>query len=200
MLQRLLAWITGRRQLERLAAIEEKVGKFGRAQREDLDVQRRQLQDLAAQLSTVASADALRALQRRVEDVHVSLAQQDRGFSDALERARLLDEQGVDDRRFARRVEQFLRHDRPIIVGPWTGEVGFELLYWVPFVRWSVARYGIPPERLFVVSRGGAAPWYGRLARTLCRRVLVLLARRSSARQPRRPRSSAWWVSSMRTW
>ena len=164
MLQRLLAWITGRRQLERLAAIEEKVGKFGRAVREDLDGQRRQLHSLKAQLSTVASADSLRALRRRVEDAHVSLAQQDRGFSDALERARLLDEQGVDDRRFARRVEQFLRHDRPIVVGPWTGEVGFELLYWIPFVRWSLRHYGIPRDRVFVVSRGGAEVWYGRIA------------------------------------
>ena len=24
----------------------------------------------------------------------------------------------------------------PILVGPWLGEVGFELLYWIPFLRW----------------------------------------------------------------
>jgi hypothetical protein len=47
-----------------------------------------------------------------------------------------------------------------VIVGPWTGEVGFELLYWVPFVRWVVTTYGIPPERVIVVSRGGVAAWY----------------------------------------
>ncbi len=29
---------------------------------------------------------------------------------------------------------------RPIAVGPWLGEVGFELLYWVPFVRWVAER------------------------------------------------------------
>lgn len=54
--------------------------------------------------------------------------------------------------------------DRPIVVGPWLGEVGFELLYWVPFVRWAIERFSIAPERLIVVTRGGAATWYGSLA------------------------------------
>lgn len=47
-----------------------------------------------------------------------------------------------------------------IVAGPWLGEVGFELLYWVPFLRWFAARYHIAPERLLVVSRGGTASWY----------------------------------------
>ena len=49
---------------------------------------------------------------------------------------------------------------RPIVVGPWLGEVGFELLYWVPFVRWFAARHGVASDRLVVVTRGGAAEWY----------------------------------------
>ena len=161
---RLLARFTGQWHLERLASVEEKVGKFGRAQREELAAQRQRLDEMSAVLETRASADALGKIQRRLEDVHISLAQQDRAFSETLERARVLDEQGVEDRRLARRVEEFLRHDRPVIVGPWTGEVGFELLYWVPFVRRMVAAYGIPAERLLVVSRGGVASWYGGLA------------------------------------
>ena len=161
---RLLARLTGQWHIERLASVEEKVGKFGRAQREELALQRQRLDELTAALATRAGADELEKMRRRLEDVHVSLAQQDRAFSETLERARLLDEQGVDDRRLARRVEEFLRHDRPLIVGPWTGEVGFELLYWVPFVQRMVAAYGIPAERLLVVSRGGVAPWYGGLA------------------------------------
>ena len=28
----------------------------------------------------------------------------------------------------------------PIVAGPWLGEVGFELLYWVPFLRWFAER------------------------------------------------------------
>ncbi len=57
------------------------------------------------------------------------------------------------------------RNPQPILVGPWLGEVGFELLYWVPFLRWFADRYEIPAERLVAVSRGGSASaWYGTLA------------------------------------
>jgi hypothetical protein len=38
--------------------------------------------------------------------------------------------------------------------------VGFELLYWIPFLRWATTHGGIDPQRLVVVSRGGAASWY----------------------------------------
>src|SRR5262245_18540027 len=51
-----------------------------------------------------------------------------------------------------------------IVVGPWLGEVGFELLYWVPFLRWFAATFGVAPERLLIVSRGGTASWYRPLA------------------------------------
>lgn len=47
-----------------------------------------------------------------------------------------------------------------IVVGPWLGEVGFELLYWVPFLRWFADAFAVAPERLLVVSRGGTASWY----------------------------------------
>jgi hypothetical protein len=47
-----------------------------------------------------------------------------------------------------------------IVAGPWLGEVGFELLYWVPFLRWFARRFHVAPERLLVVSRGGTAAWY----------------------------------------
>jgi len=47
-----------------------------------------------------------------------------------------------------------------IVAGPWLGEVGFELLYWVPFLHWFAARFHVAPERLMVVSRGGTASWY----------------------------------------
>lgn len=47
-----------------------------------------------------------------------------------------------------------------IVVGPWLGEVGFELLYWVPFLRWFAETFHVAPERLLIVSRGGTASWY----------------------------------------
>lgn len=57
------------------------------------------------------------------------------------------------------------RSGGPVLVGPWTGEVGFELIYWVPFVRWALGHAGIDPARVTVVSRGGTAAWYDGLAR-----------------------------------
>jgi len=87
--------------------------------------------------------------------------------------------------RFARRAERFeehvlapLREERmvlsrirdaasgsgPIIVGPWVSEVGYEVLYWLPFLRWFQDRYGVSPDRVVAVSRGGVASWYSRIA------------------------------------
>jgi len=53
---------------------------------------------------------------------------------------------------------------RPILVGPWLSETGFELLYWIPFLRWA-QRYGhLRSNRIAVISRGGASSWYGDIA------------------------------------
>ena len=53
------------------------------------------------------------------------------------------------------------RINKPIVVGPWLTETGFELLYWIPFVQWVKAYGGLSEDRLHVVSRGGCASWYG---------------------------------------
>lgn len=50
--------------------------------------------------------------------------------------------------------------DGRITVGPWLGEVGFEVLYWIPFLHWLFQEHGIPAGDVTVVSRGGAEPWY----------------------------------------
>jgi hypothetical protein len=64
-----------------------------------------------------------------------------------------------------RELATLVEQGTPILVGPWLGEVGFELLYWVPFLRWFVESYGVSPERLVAVSRGGGAEaWYRPLA------------------------------------
>ena len=49
---------------------------------------------------------------------------------------------------------------KPILVGPWLGEVGFEVLYWIPFLRWVQETSGVDTSRLIAVSRGGTAAWY----------------------------------------
>ena len=48
----------------------------------------------------------------------------------------------------------------PILVGPWRSEVGFETLYWLPWLQRFRQQYGIPKERLIAISRGGAGQWY----------------------------------------
>ncbi len=53
-----------------------------------------------------------------------------------------------------------------IIAGPWTGEVGFEVMYWIPLLRWCVERWPKLQDRLVVVSRGGVAGWYEGIADT----------------------------------
>jgi hypothetical protein len=52
------------------------------------------------------------------------------------------------------------RASERVVVGPWLGEVGFEVLYWIPFLRWLFERHEIEPERAIVVSRGGVEAWY----------------------------------------
>lgn len=61
-------------------------------------------------------------------------------------------------------LEEIQRGTAPVFVGPWNDSVGNELLYWIPFVRWASATYGLRPERLIAISRGGVSDWYGSLA------------------------------------
>lgn len=67
-----------------------------------------------------------------------------------------------------RRVERVLARAagsrRPIVVGPWTSEVGYEALYWVPFLHRALDHYRIDKSRVIAVSRGGTAPWYRDIA------------------------------------
>jgi hypothetical protein len=59
---------------------------------------------------------------------------------------------------------QQLSHDTaPIIVGPWRSEVGFEALYWLPFLRFCATRISAFTKRSVVVSRGGAGCLYAGL-------------------------------------
>jgi hypothetical protein len=63
-----------------------------------------------------------------------------------------------------RELQQLQHGDGPLIVGPWVGEVGFELLYWIPFLNWALDAYQLKRRRLIVISRGGAGAWYRHLS------------------------------------
>ena len=63
-----------------------------------------------------------------------------------------------------RDIERVAGSGEPLLLGPWTGEVGYEVLYWLPFLRWLVAAYRVDAQQVVAVSRGGAAPWYAGIA------------------------------------
>lgn len=58
------------------------------------------------------------------------------------------------------KLETLKRSSAPILVGPWRGEVGYESLYWIPFLE-RVKQAGIDPQRLIPIGRAGSAAWYG---------------------------------------
>jgi hypothetical protein len=64
-----------------------------------------------------------------------------------------------------RELERVAKARGDIMVGPWLSEVGFELLYWIPFLTWAIDDFQIDPSRLVAVSRGGVASWYGNICR-----------------------------------
>jgi hypothetical protein len=57
-------------------------------------------------------------------------------------------------------LKRLAAHKGPILVGPWLSEVGYELIYWLPFLRWAIERHGLDPARLIPMTRGGAGIWY----------------------------------------
>lgn len=67
---------------------------------------------------------------------------------------------GEAERLVARAVAAVRAAQGRAVVGPWLGEVGFEVLYWIPFLRWLFEAHGLEPTHVTVVSRGGVAPWY----------------------------------------
>ena len=85
--------------------------------------------------------------------------------------------QEIDEMPAGRAVEELRKElaaiaqsDQPVLVGPWISEVGYELLYWIPFLRWVLHDYGIAPARMIGFSRGGAGSWY----RDMCDRYVDL--------------------------
>jgi hypothetical protein len=60
----------------------------------------------------------------------------------------------------SRELADVARGRQPVVVGPWLSEVGFEVLYWIPFLRWFEDRYRVDRERVIAMSRGGVGDWY----------------------------------------
>ena len=59
-----------------------------------------------------------------------------------------------------REIRRLNASGKPILVGPWLSEVGFEVLYWIPFLSWVREFQDFDPDRFVVASRGGVSQWY----------------------------------------
>lgn len=96
--------------------------------------------------------------------VQKSLEQQSSLTADLTASAQLMSRHKVEDRQVRWHLRRTADSSQPIVVGPWTGEIGFEVLYWIPFVRWAKTSFGLDSARMVAVSRGGAASWYQGIA------------------------------------
>jgi hypothetical protein len=105
---------------------------------------------------------SVNTLARQVGLLRGLVHQQGDMLTEALQRAGWQSDEEVAQQRSLHRALRALDGHEDIIVGPWTGEVGFELLYWIPFLGW-LAEQGLGSQRVTVISRGGAAPWYRHL-------------------------------------
>ncbi len=80
----------------------------------------------------------------------------------------IFDQRATVDQRLAgvRKLVTSLKQDakRPILLGPWRSELGFEALYWMPFLRWLSGQVKGFDQRACVVTRGGLAPLYANVA------------------------------------
>lgn len=97
---------------------------------------------------------------RRLESAHKPIVRMMRRSARAQEQRGFRREAAVAEREIA----HVASGSAPIIAGPWLAEVGYEVLYWIPFLRWFEDRYRVDRERVIAVSRGGVAGWYGDLA------------------------------------
>ncbi len=66
--------------------------------------------------------------------------------------------------RARRSVDRALGSGRPLVVGPFLGEVGYELLYWRPYVHRLLRERKVDPGRVTVLGRGGSGRWYAGVA------------------------------------
>jgi hypothetical protein len=106
-----------------------------------------------------ASNLAFKAL-RRLQSAHKPIVRRMRRGERAREHAAFRREVGEVEREIA----ALAAGTGPIVAGPWLAEVGYEVLYWIPFLRWLVDAHGISRDRVIAVSRGGLEAMYDGLA------------------------------------
>ena len=148
---------------EQMQQIARAIRDLSTKRDEHMEALRDQVQNMSDRLAGVALDRDVRGLDRRMEQIREASARQYKVMSQALKRAEWDEELRIDERRVMQRLARLKRSNQPVLVGPWSGEVGFELLYWIPFVTWALRYAEVPPERIFIVSRGGPQSWYAHL-------------------------------------
>jgi hypothetical protein len=123
----------------------------------DLAPAMRRLQEIDRRLAAMDAALAERATSKDSLEILHGLKSVERALRSRLGRE---DDRERPERWLYRALDELAASSAPVIVGPWTGEVGFEVLYWIPFLRWACARWRIAENRLVIVSRGGVEGWY----------------------------------------
>ena len=109
------------------------------------------------------SSTASAALRQRIRDLLVRVKEEERRTALVGAGAAELENHRRQHARATRRANLLARSPRPIVIGPWCGEVGFELLYWIPFLNWLAERARLEGRAMTVMTRGGAHVWYRHL-------------------------------------
>ena len=146
--RRTLGRITSR--LEQLATIEEATSRHAS-----------ELSQLRDRIDGLARRDLTQA-RKGISELRRAVLSQVQATNRALRQAEFFDEQAAHEQALQRLIDRAKRTGRPLLAGPWTGEIGFELLYWIPFLRKLKSR--VPELPISVMSRGGVAAWYDGIA------------------------------------
>lgn len=146
-----------------LEKISRAISEGASADRQQLERLSKQFEGFSRRLEGVALDRDLRGLHQHMVDLRHASARQRRMISQGLMYAKWQEERRVEERRIERRIVTLAGENRMVLVGPWSGEVGYELLYWIPFVTWALTQASVSPERIVVASRGGPASWYAHL-------------------------------------
>jgi hypothetical protein len=125
----------------------------------------------AARVAGHLRRQASRQQERLARAPELARARVEQGRS-AVERTRKrlvrFDDHVLEPFRIERRIKRALAAQAaapgPLIAGPWTSEVGYEALYWVPFLAWAADHFGVGRDRMVILSRGGTGPWYSHIA------------------------------------
>ena len=144
----MLGRITSR--VEQIAKVEELTSRHAS-----------ELSQLRDRIEGLARRDLTQA-RKGISELRRAVLSQLQATNKALRQAEFFDEQSIHEQALQRLIDRARRTGRPLLAGPWTGEIGFELLYWIPFLRKLKSR--VPELPMSVISRGGVAAWYEGIA------------------------------------